>query len=236
MLNQSEIEQHYFEMFRKHYPLPDGIVEYGDRPDVILRGERTIGIEITNFFLEEGGLPQSEQSQRGARDEVVSRAQRIHQTTSGRRFELTFGFNKAVPICGPNKLAKQIAVLATRVEARESGQLGREVFQDIPELSFVYLNVGEYEDARWQVCQTYTTPLMSLEQLREIIKDKEAKSQGYRRCDAYWLLVVVNFLDRAQDQEVQIDGFDAVGSEVFEKIVVYKTCLGHILETTTTAH
>jgi len=54
-MKNSDIEQYYFEMFRRDYPLPEGVVEYGDKPDVILRGARTIGIEIRNFFLENGG-------------------------------------------------------------------------------------------------------------------------------------------------------------------------------------
>jgi hypothetical protein len=47
-------ERNYFEMFRRDFPLPKGKIEYGDRPDVILRGDRTIGIEITNFYLKPG--------------------------------------------------------------------------------------------------------------------------------------------------------------------------------------
>ena len=52
MLKKSnkEIEQYYFEMFSRDYPLPIGTIEYGDKPDVILTGVRKIGIEITNFF------------------------------------------------------------------------------------------------------------------------------------------------------------------------------------------
>jgi len=43
--------------------------------------------------------------------------------------------------------------------------------------------------------------------------------------------LVVDFMDRAQDQEIRINGFASVRSDVFEKIVVYKTHFGHILET-----
>jgi hypothetical protein len=46
----------------------------------------------------------------------------------------------------------------------------------------------------------------------------------------YWLLVVVDFINPAQDQEIQIDGFDKIQTEVFEKIIAYKTLFGHVLE------
>ncbi len=71
---------------------------------------------------------------------------------------------------------------------------------------------------------------MSVEKLRAIVKDKEDQSGGYQHCDAYWLIVVVDFIDRAQDQEIQIDNFEKIASTVFEKVIVYKTHFGHVLE------
>ena len=58
-----EIERHYFERFRKAYALPAGSVTYGDKPDVTLTGERTIGIEITRFYLRPGSASHSEPRQ-----------------------------------------------------------------------------------------------------------------------------------------------------------------------------
>jgi hypothetical protein len=94
----------------------------------------------------------------------------------------------------------------------------------------VYLNAREYEDTKWSVAQVYKVPIMSTENLKEIVKEKEEQSKRYRSCDAYWLLVVVDFIDNAQDQEIRIDGFEKIDSEIFEKIVVYKTTFGHVLE------
>jgi hypothetical protein len=34
--------------------VPDGKVKYGDKPDVIIDGDKRVGIEITNFFIERG--------------------------------------------------------------------------------------------------------------------------------------------------------------------------------------
>jgi hypothetical protein len=91
-------ERHYFEMFSRNFPLPSGVVEYGDKPDVVLRGDRAIGIEITNFFLEPGDSFKSEQRQRLKRNAVVSEAQGIFQKQTAKRVEFTFGFNKDRPI------------------------------------------------------------------------------------------------------------------------------------------
>jgi hypothetical protein len=38
-------------------------------------------------------------------------------------------------------------------------------------------------------------------------------------------------MDRAQDQEIGVDSLAGLTSQVFEKIIVYKTCFGQIVET-----
>jgi hypothetical protein len=62
-----EVERHYFEQFRKAYPLQAGTIAYGDKPDVTQTGERTIGIEITRFYLQSGRVAFSEQQRRPLR-------------------------------------------------------------------------------------------------------------------------------------------------------------------------
>ena len=47
-----DIERFYFEKFRDAYPLPDGQIVHGDKPDIILQTDTgTIGIEVTRFYL-----------------------------------------------------------------------------------------------------------------------------------------------------------------------------------------
>ena len=78
--------------------------------------------------------------------------------------------------------------------------------------------------------QVYNVPVMSRERLLDIVRSKERRANKYEKCDAYWLLVVVDFMDFAQDQEIRIDGFDKIQTDVFEKVIVYKTLFGHVLE------
>jgi hypothetical protein len=217
-------------MFRRDYQLPEGTVIHRDKPDVILEGKRKIGIEITNFFLECGALPESEQVQRKAREAVVSKAQQVYFGNGGKRIEFSFSFDKVSPIRDQGKLAKKIAAVAKNIDGLKTGEISKDVFKDIPELSFIYLNAKDYEDPKWRVIQCYSGQIMSMEKLRTIVSAKEAQSKFYQSCDAYWLVVVVDFFDRAQDQEIQINGFEKITSTVFEKVIVYKTLFGHVLE------
>jgi hypothetical protein len=140
---QQEIEQHYFELFRKAYPLPAGTVGYGDKPDVIITGQRVIGIEITNLYLMDGSDPSSEQVQERRRRETVSRGQEIYEDSGGRNFQLSFSFNKRHPIQDVEAVAMKLSDLARRVEAQENGRIKMSAFADIPELEFGYLYARE---------------------------------------------------------------------------------------------
>jgi len=269
-----EIERHYFEMFRTVFPLPDGPVRYGDKPDVTIEGSKTIGVEITNFYVADGTSSDSEQVQRNLRESAVERAQRLHVKSGGQNVEITFGFNKANPIQDVKALAQKIAALGRRVEEYDNGQISREDFGDIPELDFVHLyarqlqyenetdrefpngepdprvdfrGYSEYHNRRdiralergvyrplpfagkWRVGQMHRPGLMNVERLTQIVREKEAKASDYTPCDAYWLLLVVDFINSAQEQEIRVDGV-TVHSDTFDRIIVYKPHFEHIVE------
>ena len=228
MTNQ-ELERHYFGQFQSVYRLPPGDITFGDKPDVCVSGERKIGIEITNLYLRSGSDIGSEQSQRPLRAAAISRAHGLHQRNGGRRFELTFGFKDGVPITNVEKVAAQLFGLAKGLEKAGTGPLSRAAFETIPELWFVYLNAKEYDDAKWRNSEVHRLGFMSANTLRTVIEEKERKCAGYDSCDEYWLLIVVDFMDRAQEQEIRLDDLPSCPSNVFERIIVFTT-LGHFVE------
>jgi hypothetical protein len=95
------------------------------------------------------------------------------------------------------------------------------------------INPNEYTDVTWRVMQAHTVGLMSEDDLGTIVREKESKSVEYEACDTYWLLVVVDGIDAAQEQEIRIDD-PHVTSGVFEKIIVFHT-FGHVVEIATAA-
>ena len=66
--SNQEIEKYYFEQFTEDFPLPNGELEYGDKPDVIILSSKKIGIEIANLYLVDGAVEASEQVQRKRRE------------------------------------------------------------------------------------------------------------------------------------------------------------------------
>jgi hypothetical protein len=231
MKTNRDIERHYFEQFSEAYKLPSGAAEYADRPDVLLRGERTIGIEMTRFYLQPGGSPGSEQQQKPRRQRVVSDAHALHRSAGGKKFELMITFNPDRPITSARRksLPKELAAFAATIRDATSGPIHANLFEGMPEVSSIYLNSKGYDDSKWSVCQVYSLDLMSAEGLEEIVREKESKAAEYVPCDAYWLLIIVDWRDNAQDQEISVEGIK-VASNVFEKIVVYKPGFDDIVE------
>ena len=176
MNTNDKIERSYFERFRTQYPLPNGRIVYRDKPDVIVRGTRTIGIEITNFFVRSGNFPSSEQRQRPRREAVVAEAQRLYLEGGGRKIELTFDFDVANPISATRKkeLPARLAALVHSLGNQTTGDIHRHLFREtIPEVASVYLNAKEYSDAKWQVGQVHAVELASKDELVAIVREKE---------------------------------------------------------------
>ncbi|MEJ2672689.1 MAG: hypothetical protein P8168_10930 [Deltaproteobacteria bacterium] len=226
--SNQRIERHYFELFRRIFQLPNGQVKYGDKPDVIIEGKKRIGIEVTRFFLERGELPQSEQNQRRIRENVIKKAHHKYMEKGG-KYEISFSFDKDYPIRYSKNLISKIVDVIFKLEASRTGAISKYFLNDIPELSFMYINPNMYTDPQWRITQLHDVQLMSVSRLKDIVREKENKAKNYNKCDAYWLLVVVDFIDPAQDQEIQIDGVE-LRSNFYEKIIIYKTAFEHVLE------
>jgi hypothetical protein len=84
---------------------------------------------------------------------------------------------------------------------------------------------------KWRLTQTHNFGLMSKARLTEIIREKEVKARLYAPCDAFWRLIVVDFMDPAQEQEIRVDGL-MIASNVFQRIIVYKPSFEHVVEIT----
>lgn len=86
-----------------------------------------------------------------------------------------------------------------------------------------------YNDPKWRVSQVYTGSTMSPEKIGALLTYKEMKTVQYAKCDEYWLVIVIDFADTAQDQEIPTDVFK-LSSDIFKKIIIYKTVFNQILE------
>ncbi len=223
------IERNYFELFRSHYEVPEGEIVYTDKPDVILRSSQTIGVEIANLYLTSGADDTSEQVQRARRLQILERAQALHRASGGKRIELSVGFNPEYPIQELEPVALALATIATKIEDLPSGQVSRMLFKHVPELGFLFHNQKEYADAKWRPVQGYSVPTLSLERLRVLVTEKTKRLREYQLCDSYWLLLIVDFMDSAQDQDLQWSVGEVLEKSPFERILLYKPQFGQVV-------
>ncbi|MHB1667640.1 MAG: hypothetical protein ACYCSR_05625 [Thiomonas sp.] len=216
------IERGYFEQFRAHFPLPAGSVEYTDKPDVIIHGARKLGVEIANLYLSDGGDSSSEQAQRRFRKRVLQEAQAQYLAAGGRKIELTISFDPTHPITSPKALASALAAAAKPIERSPAGPVSRTLLAHMPEVCSIYYNPVEYPDAVWRASQCYTVPSLSLSRVAAVATAKHDKLRAYVPCNAFWLLLVVDFFDSAQDQGIQWPDPDSRFPSPFERIILYK--------------
>jgi len=228
--SNSKIEQYYFEQFRRDYPLPEGDVNLTDKPDVIVRADRTLGVEITNLYIVAGSDPASEQIQRRRREKVLDRAHAAFLREGGKKFELSVDFDPLKPIEELETPALALTALAHKLETAETGQVSSLLFEHIETLRFVYLNAKEYSDPKWRLIQGFSVPSLSVERLREVVIEKSAKVSEYQACDRYWLLIVVDLMDSAQDQELVWPDTASLGASPYEKVLLYKPQYCQVLE------
>lgn len=210
--------------------MPCGNVEYTDRPDVILNGPIRIGIEITNLYLESGDKPDSEQIQRRRRIMVLKRAQELFVAAGGPKTELSVGFNPSFPINKVEPVSVALSNLGQKMIGQPTQQVAKHDYKHIPELSFIYHNNITYTNAKWRLVQGFFVPVLNADRLQAIVNEKTAKASKYQPCDCYWLLVVVDFMDPAQDQNLVWPSGNTLLGGAFEKVFLYKPQFQEILE------
>ncbi len=223
------IEQNYFECFRKAFNLPNGLVEYGDKPDVIINGKLTTGIEITNYYIQSGNVISSEQKQRSLRKTAIKSAHKRYLSKGGKNIELTLSFATNQPILKVNTLIDHLTKVAKEIENSPNGPVPTRLFSHIPEISTIYIS-SEINNPQWHDVQCYESQSISQDRIRSIIRSKEEKSKEYKKADAYWLLIVVDFMDPAQDVDIDLIDTNNFKSSVFEQIMVYKPQLTQVVE------
>ena len=219
-----DLEKHFFEKFRLDYALPEGIVTYADKPDVIIKGSRKIGIEISNLYIKDGNDLHSEQRQRNLRELVLQNAKARFFASGGSAIELTVSFDENNPITDIKNLSKKLAKLLLNLDEVSTGWINKKYFSHILEISSIYIYSEKITNFQWRTVQTHSGKSLYVDRVLEIVKTKTEKLKEYKLCDSYWLLLIVDFWDSAQDQEIYNSDnlFLEPICSPFEKIIIYK--------------
>ena len=91
-LSNQTIERYYFELFQSHYEVPDGDLVFTDKPDVIVRGTRTIGIEVATSIFPAAQIRRANKCSVRVGSHAWTRSA-LHRASGGRHIEFSVGFN-----------------------------------------------------------------------------------------------------------------------------------------------
>ncbi len=226
---QQKEEWQAFQSFQKDYPLPKGIIERTDKPDVVIHGDRKLGIEITSLHIADGRDAASEQRQAKPRQRAVMLAQEIHSKAGGRPIELVIGFDPKCPITNAKATAHAIAEVAAHVQHGAPGQIEQLTLQHLCCVNFMYLS-GEYAEPRWRVQQSYQVPMLRVDRVREIVAEKIGKAKEYQPCDAMWPVITVDFWSPAQDQDIEWPTDERIDCGHYERVFLHKPAYRRVVE------
>lgn len=223
-------EKEYFELFRRHYELPRGTIEFSDKPDVVIRDEdsrRILGIEIANLYNSDGDGQGSEQKQRINRLKVIALAEKIYQARGGRNILLFIGFcqKNLIKPKRIERIAEDLASYVLRISALSGNYYCHDPLDATPEISSLSLD-SEYPKLRWELSQSYSTPFLDVPRVKEMVKRKANKVRQYASCEANWLLLIVDFWDPAQDQLMYWPAEESVEQTPFDRILIFHTASG----------
>jgi len=220
--SNQEIEKYYFELFAKDFPLPNGEIIFGDKPDVIIHDTKKIGIEIANLYLADGADATSEQVQRKRREKVIKLAEVDYKSKRNLNYEFNISFNPIAPIINAKYVANNLVNFIISIENKPGEFFTNNAFNISPEIYSVHRSHKEYPDAKWKTYQVYSGRNLHVSRVRETVQQKNQLISEYSHCDTYWLLLVVDFMDPAQDQEIDWPVGEPPIECKYEKVIIYK--------------
>ncbi|WP_428718710.1 hypothetical protein [Undibacterium curvum] len=229
--SQSQLERAYYEDFELYCPIaPKGEVTFSDKPDIVVKGANKIGIEIANIYLKDGKDLSSEQIQSKLRFNVIQQAKSLYLTGMHPSYAFFFDFDPNVPITNTEELSKRVYQRVLKHIQEQHDDFSNTGLDDCPELRYISNSGTEKSDAKWDLIQCYDVPDLSTQRVREIVAAKASKVARYQSCDRYWLLLVIELWDPAQDQHPIWNEQDKIGPTPFERIIIYKPTTKEWLE------
>ena len=199
VIRRKQHERFFLERFFEDAALTAEIVEEREVPDFIVRFEkRTIGVEITSLFIANTTPRNLKQEQESISTSIVSKAQKIYETSGARPVHLTVCFAPRRDLRKMNRDSTAEA-LSTFVRSLNllDGQRAEwrpeELDGPLPdEISYINaLGVPRFEMAHWSVARAgWATPLTT-DALQVRVDKKSQRLSAYQKAiDENWLIIV----------------------------------------------
>lgn len=229
-MNKARENEEYF--FRKFISVLDRNNLYTidntqiDKPDFLLidNNGKKIGVEITEYHIDEGNCFVSELPQSKKRESIIkSTKQKLCSEYSIDFFkDITMKFNLIDTTCRTIDDISSELVKFLYKSQNMHGVISRDSYSSfLPEIDFLYISEESFFDFRFQALMNFSNAPINKSKIVRIINDKDLKSKGYKKFDENWLLIVVNFMNPSSDQYIP-NNICNFSSKFFDKIYLYR--------------
>ena len=214
--HRKQRELFLLERFIGSADLPAEIIEEREEPDFLIRIDgRSVGVEVTEFFISHDNNSNPMQVQESISSRIVSSAQQIYQTAGAPPAHVTICFAPGQDLRRLNRdeTAKSLATFVQRLNLSEWQRIDwrpEELDDPLPYVvSFVHaLGVPSFEMACWSVARAGWVAPLSASALQARIYKKAKRLPTYRCTVAEnWLLIVADTMKPSQLIKAK-DNFD----------------------------
>jgi hypothetical protein len=200
--SKKEYEHWQLCRFRDSYAgFPAGELYPVERPDFLVKGARTYGVELTRLYQQPGGDGVSLQQQESLREEVTERAEGLYAGPASLALDVAVHFNDHPPL-SKQRVGAVAEALAALVAAN-APQLG-----DIATVEYDWVNRDQFpaeivlvrvarfpqrDWCLWRPMNGGMVPDVTASLLQGAIDRKRADYTAHRaQCDEAWLVVVAD--------------------------------------------
>jgi hypothetical protein len=214
--SSSAREEDDMRAFADVYPL-DGVPIQGDKPDYIIRGDRCVGVELSELYQVDG--KDSAQHQIKVRKGLLTKAQELYRRSTEKQAAYAIGFNDSVPLRRTSSL-EQALVTVLLGDWKRGAELPKAAHSHIREIRSVFRIDADNID--WQLRGTQEGGPIDLQRVEECIRKKELLLGTYAKCDAHWLLLTYSFFAAGQGFEPSLPREPQAIITSFEKVFVFE--------------
>ena len=220
-------ERYYFDALRKALSeLPAGDPSEPEPPDFLLQDQRDrLGIELTSFHLPAEPGQRPHQERQSLKDQIVARAQRLHEEAGGPALYVGVYFNAYKPIAKRDiqPLAHAIAQSVLRAPMPRSMNEPVELpWGSRPEAtSGIQIHPSvDGKDKLWHADAGGWVADITSAHIAAVLSSKARRALLARaRCDRLWLVIVHDLFSRAAPAEITLEALAAEYEAPFDRVL-----------------
>jgi hypothetical protein len=180
---------------------PFGAISPGEEPDFLIGGgSGVVGVELTALYRTDSDDTLPRHASEGLRDQIVKRAQRIYEDSSGPELWVSVHFS---PYAKLRKslvpgLATKLARIVAGTNVGMNGSVSLEDDSDAPgspeEISMINIRrLQVLTKGFWTSPDAAFVPDCEPKEIQQIIDKKNKRVASYlRKCQTIWLLIIVD--------------------------------------------